>query len=105
MDRRVTLQRETRAADANGEMIGTWAPLAVVWAQVMPTSGREADRSAGEARAAIADARMRIRWSVLVSDLSPLDRVLHDGRLHDVLAVREIGRREGIEADLRARAE
>jgi SPP1 family predicted phage head-tail adaptor len=47
MDRRITLQRATLAANAYGERAETWSTLATVWAEMQykEGSGREAVQS------------------------------------------------------------
>ncbi|MEC9433876.1 MAG: phage head closure protein [Pseudomonadota bacterium] len=106
LDRRVTLQRATSVQDALGEPIQTWADIATVWAKKIESrrQAREAP-DAGEARAALTRRTFEIRWSTTVADLGPLDRLVFEGRIFDILGVSEIGRREGLSIEAVARAE
>ena len=103
LDRRVTLQRFTSTVDAYNEPVLTWATLAVRWASYEPLSDGERFR-AGET-AADASARFVIRWSSTVEDLNPKDRLTFDGVTYQILRVKEIGRREGLEITAAARAD
>ena len=49
--------------------------------------------------------RFQIRYSSTVANLDTRDWVLFDGRTYDLIAVKEIGRREGLELTGAARAE
>jgi SPP1 family predicted phage head-tail adaptor len=103
MDRRVTLRRATAAPDAFNEPVQSWANLATVWAEARPISDRE--RIAAAEVAASITHRFTIRWSAALADLSPRDRLIFEGREFDISAVKEIGRREGIEITASARAD
>jgi SPP1 family predicted phage head-tail adaptor len=100
LDRRVTLERATVTLDAFGGETQTWATLAEVWAQAMPVSDGEKWRAAEVA--ATISTRFRIRWR---ADLRVGDRLIYDGRVFDIIGVKEIGRREGLEITASARAE
>ena len=92
LDRRVMLQRRTVVYDDYGGEIEAWAELATVPAQVIEQSGREflaADQIQAEKRVLF-----RLRW---IEGVTVLDRVSHDGRLHNIQDVKELGRREGVE--------
>lgn len=92
MDRRITIQRyEVVGDDGYGNQITEWNDLATVWAEVKQESGREFF-----AAAAIQSERkvvFKLRWL----DVTVVDRVSYDGRLHDIHEVRELGRKEGLE--------
>jgi len=92
LDRRVTIESVTLAADGYGGQVETWALLATVWAQVVPLTGRELFQA--QQVNAEAEARFRIRWR---SDVTPKMRIKHDGDTYEVLYVAEIGRREGLD--------
>ena len=103
LDRRITLERFSTTVDAYNEPVKAWGVLAVRWASYEPISDGERFRAA-ETQAS-ASARFQIRWSTAVSDLNPKDRLSHDGVTHQILNVKEIGRREGIEITAVARAD
>lgn len=103
LDRRIVIERATYTQNAMGEQVPTWAPLATVWAEATPLSDGERIRAA-EVSAEIS-MRFVIRWSPLVEDVNPKDRVSYDGRIWNLWGVKEIGRREGLELTAGARAE
>jgi SPP1 family predicted phage head-tail adaptor len=100
MDRQITLQKFTVTQDAYGEPIETWTTLAEVWAQYLPGGGNE--RFAAQQVFAETEARFLIYWR---NDVTPVNRLQFDGKGYDILAVQEIGRREGLELRAKARAE
>lgn len=96
LDRRINLQRTgTPTDDGFRTKPGGFATFATVWARVRPAPGTE--RFASGETAATAPIVFDIRWSSVVADLNPKDRVLFDGRSYDIKSVNEIGRREGLE--------
>lgn len=104
LDRRITFQAETEVVDpqGSGEPVKTWADVVTVWANVQPLGGREL--FASQQTAAKVDTRYRIRWR---SGVTPeAMRILDEnGRIFDIQAVQEIGRREGLEILATARGE
>jgi SPP1 family predicted phage head-tail adaptor len=103
LDRRITIERATTTADAFNEGVETWETLVTVWARAEPISDGEKLR-AGETLAH-KSYRFQIRYSSLVADVDPRDRLTFDGRTFDIAGVKEIGRREGLEITATARAE
>ncbi len=99
LDRRIRIERATAVDDGYQTRPGAWAELATVWAQFIPMSGKEAREQLG--REATMPASFRIRWSSRTADVSPADRVRYPageaGRIYEIKAVNEIGRREGLE--------
>jgi SPP1 family predicted phage head-tail adaptor len=103
LDRKITLQRFTSTLDEYNEPVKTWSTLATRSASYEPLSDGERFR-AGET-AANASARFVIRWSSAVSTLNPKDRLQYEGETWQILHVKEIGRREGIEITAGTRAD
>lgn len=103
LDRKITLRRAVAAQNEYGEEITTWADLATVWASRRRASSRET-LAAAEVSAAITDV-FEIRYDSAWADLSPMDRLVFEGRGHDIVSVDEIGRREGLRIAAIARAE
>jgi SPP1 family predicted phage head-tail adaptor len=95
LDRRITLERATKAQDEYGEEVLTWGTLATVWASFKPVS--DGERMAAREVSAELTARFQIRWDSAWSDLSAQDRLIFDGKTYSISGVKEIGRREGIE--------
>lgn len=103
LDRRVTLRRATVTTNDFGEEVQSWADIGTVWAARAEVSNRE--RFAAQEIGAELVARYRIRWSQLVADVSPLDRIVAGGREHNITGVALIGRNEGLEITAATRAE
>jgi SPP1 family predicted phage head-tail adaptor len=103
LDRRLTILRSTTATNDFGEEVVSWEPLTTVWASKQDI--RDAERYAAQEVAAIITTRFRIRYSSLVAGMSPDDRVTCEGIEYGVTAVKEIGRREGLEITAATRAE
>ena len=103
LDRRVRLERATSQANAFNEPVQTWTPIATVWASKKDVSDRE--RLASAQVGASLTTRFQIRWSSLVADLNSKDRLVCEGRTYEIAAVRELGRREGLEISATARAD
>ena len=105
LDRRIDLQRSTSTASASGEPVETWSDIVTnIPASIAPLSGEE--RFTGPQIVATDQVEFRVRYSLAVASLSPLDRVVYPARntasppdevsIYDVLQATEIGRREGI---------
>lgn len=103
LDRRITIQRFTETRDEYNEAVQLWATLATVWASYEPLSDGEAFR-AGETMAE-ASARFVVRYSTTLADLTPKDRLTFDGGTWQVVRVKEIGRREGLEITTKSRSD
>ena len=103
MDRRITLERFTATRDEYNEPVQTWATLATRWASYEPLS--DGERFRASETAANASARFVIRWSTDVADLNPKDRLVFEGTTFDIVHVKEVGRRKGLEITAAARAD
>jgi head-tail adaptor len=107
LDRRITLQRKTTTASSSGHPAETWTTLATKFASFAPVRG--AERFGVPAEDAQQQVQFDIRYATALSDLSPLDRVVFPSledqspepapdpaAIYDIVAVHEIGRREGL---------
>jgi SPP1 family predicted phage head-tail adaptor len=103
LDRLLTLRRRMVQADALGEEVETFADLATVRASKTDIS--DAEKVRAQQVGAEITTRFQIRWSANWSDLNPKDRVACELREYEVVGVKEIGRREGIEITAAARAD
>jgi SPP1 family predicted phage head-tail adaptor len=101
LDRRIVIERVTITPDEFNGATETWATLATVWASKSDVKDGERMR-AGSVSSEITT-RFRIRYSTTVADVSPKDRIQFDGLVFDIVAVKEINRREGIEITAAAR--
>ena len=86
---RMSLEAPVRIAGEGGGASVTWQPVATVWAQVVPISGREVFQADGIVGLAMHEVRLRYR-----ADVTPEMRFTMGGRVFDIRAVRDIeGRR------------
>jgi SPP1 family predicted phage head-tail adaptor len=102
LDRRVVLQRRASTLTPSGQPFEVWEALATRWASVGPLTG--AERFATPQLTAKEVVEIHIRHSAATADVHPGDRiVLPSGAdpdstptaVYDILAVHEVGRREG----------
>lgn len=103
LDRRVTIERFTTTRDDFNNPVPDWAVLATVSASVEHI--RDAERWTAQEVGASATMRFQIRYSSTVADLNAKDRLVYDGDTFDIVAVKEIGRRQGLEITAAARAD
>ena len=98
MDRRIVIERATKAEDALGTDVETWAPLQPAWAKKLAQRATEAWKAGGTA--AQREVVWQVRYtSVLASmiDSGSTDRIVYQGQVYPISGVIEIGRREGLE--------
>lgn len=106
LDRRITLQRYSFTTDpGSGEQVKTWSTLgpASISAAALPVS--DSERVASAEVSAEITMRFQIRYDPAWDDLNPKDRVSYDNKSFDIVGVKELGRREGLEISAIARAD
>lgn len=92
LDQSITIQQFTHTVDDYGGPIQTWTDLATVRAQIVQQTTEEFIRGFGAAdETAII---FRIRW---LANVDAADRIVFDGRIHNLKEIKEIGRRKGLE--------
>ena len=118
LDRLIDIRRKTVTESDLGANVETWANIVAR----RPTSVRpvKGDERFGNPQIVARDEiEFRIRYSASVADVSPLDQVIYpalDGdsspvadpeerRVHDIVAVHEIGRQEGLQIIARRRGD
>lgn len=108
LDRLITIQRKSSASSDSGDAVETWTTLIERRAAgYRPLKGEE--RFTGEQVIGTEQIEFRIRYSSNVAALSQQDRIVYPAladespedepdtkNIYDVLAVHEIGRREGL---------
>lgn len=100
LDRRITIQRATTTPNGRNEPIASWADLATVWAQQRPNRGQERFTAQEVAGQSVMTFHIRYR-----RDLTVQDRISYQGKIWDILDIREVGRNVVLEIDVVARAE
>ena len=76
---RVLIEEPVRTPDAGGGAEITWTPVASVWAEIQPKSGREVFESDQLGGRITHDVRIRHR-----AGITPKMRITHKGRLFDI---------------------
>lgn len=118
LDRLITIQRKTSIISDAGGVTETWATVGSLRraASMNPVRGEE--RFSNPQISALEQIEFRIHYSADVAALSPQDRIIYPALedasplndpaavgIHDVLAVHEIGRREGLQIITQRRAD
>jgi SPP1 family predicted phage head-tail adaptor len=100
MDRLITIQRNTPTINDYGESVANWSDLATVWAQQQTVKALE--KWVSQQVKAEIDVKFRIRYR---SDVTPMNRLVFEDRVFDIISVSEVGRREALDIIGKARAE
>lgn len=101
LDSVIVIQRYTVTGDDGyGNQIVDWVDLATLRAQLIKASTEEFVRNYGITSDVLTVFRTRYFAGVL-----PSDRVMHEGFLHDIKEVKEIGRGKGLEIRTVSRGE
>lgn len=98
-DRFVTVQALTESIGASRRPVESWDTLVQVWAAKMDIGGRE--RFVADQVSAPYDTKWALPysadWDPDRVDVRKLRRLVVDGRVHDIVAAQEIGRKQGVE--------
>src|SRR5690606_30362543 len=92
LDRRITIQREGETVDQYGTVKRAWSTVATVPAERLAQSTADFMQAFGEDTETVMAFRIRYRFGVETTD-----RVLFEGRAFNVVELKEIGRRVGLE--------
>lgn len=103
LDRRVALRRASTTTDATGGEVAAWETFATVWASKKDVG--DAERVRGQEFGASITSRFQIRYSSAVAGVDETCELVCEGRTYGITAVKEIGRREGLEITAAARSE
>lgn len=95
LDRSVSLLRAVVSRDEMNAEQKTWPVFATVRASRVDLSDSERVRAAQVGSSVTT--RFVIRWSRRVFDLNPRDQLQCEGRLYDIVHVKELGRRVALE--------
>lgn len=88
----VTIERETTTRTPSRGTASTWTEIATEWAEVAKSSS--ADFLTGFGTAQQGTVIFRIRWR---EGLTTADRIVFNGRAHQIKEIANIGRRVGLE--------
>lgn len=121
LDRLITIQRNASTAGEDGQPVESWSVVGTARrpASMRPVRGDE--RFTAPQYVASEQVEFRVRYADTVAELTPLDRIVYPAftsaesdspptdietrRIYDVLAVHEIGRREGLQIITARRAD
>jgi len=101
LDRRIVIERATITPDEFNAPVEKWSTLASVAAAKADI--KDGERLRAGAVGSEITTRFQIRYSSTVADVSPRDRIQFAGRTYDIVAVKEMGSRDGIEITAAAR--
>ena len=99
LDRRITIEREGETVDGNGTVVTAWTPIATVPAQRVQQSTDEFLETFGDDVKTAIVFRIRYRPGVQMTD-----RIVYQGTAFDLVELKEIGRRVGLELRCEATA-
>ena len=90
LDRRITLQRSSSTVGPLNEPVDTWSDLATVWARRRDASDSQKIEfvAAGQTGSFIV-ARFTVRSSTVTRSVTPVDQIVHDGKVWDIKGVKE----------------
>lgn len=100
LDRIIVLHASRPCRNEFGETMSKLVEIARLYAEVRQASGVE--RFVAQQAVAEVTTLFTVRWR---HDISPICVIEFEGRFYDVLAVMEVGRREGLVINAKARAE
>lgn len=93
LDKRIEVQRKGETITPAGSVIEAWSLLIRLRAEVLQQSATEFLREPGEAeRTAIV---FRVRWPS--TEITLGDRILHRATAYDLVEIKEVGRKRGLE--------
>lgn len=112
LDRQIAVERNTPTQNSHGEPIASWARIGRArWAKYRPLLGNE--RFIADQFIAQEQVEWTVRWANDLETLNPKDRIVYPPddtspaaqTIYDIMAVHEIGLREGFRIMTARRAE
>lgn len=111
LDQKISIERRTDTLDDHGQPIPAWTRIGPTrWAKRFPLSGDE--RFTSDQFISREQMEWTVRWATDLSALNPLDRIIYpvtsspsNSEIYDIIAVHEIGRREGLKIITARRSE
>lgn len=104
LNKRVTIRRAAvPTRNAMNEPVQVWSDFGTFWAQ--PINQRNTERWQADQTSAQSERAWLVRWTDRTATISPLDRLVCDGREFEITGAIEIGRRAAIEISGIARSE
>ncbi|MCK8780557.1 head-tail adaptor protein [Rhizobium sp. NTR19] len=100
LDRRITVERVTSVPNDFNEPVETWAEVATLWARRRDASDtHKIEYMAAGQVGSFTVARFTVRSSSVTRTITPVDRIVHEGKVWEIRGVKEAdeGRRRFIE--------
>lgn len=100
LDRRITVERVTSVRNDFNEPVETWAEVATLWARRRDASdSQKIEYMAAGQIGSFTVARFTVRSSPVARTITPVDRIVHEGKVWEIRGVKEAdeGRRRFIE--------
>lgn len=92
LDKTIIIERQSESVNTAGTVTSTWTTIATLRAEVLQASAGEFLKAHGEAESA--SIIFRVRY---VADITTDDRVSFGGAAYDLVEIKEMGRRRGLE--------
>lgn len=105
LDRRVVFWRARTETDDLNEDVPVWYPLTPAGVYASRRDVSDGERVAAQAVGAVIGSRFQTRYSSRLAALTPADRLTCEGRTFDIVGVKSLGRREGLEISAVASAD
>ena len=95
LDRRLAILRAGLIDDGFQTVPGDFTTVATIWASREDVSDGERGRASGVS--ATATSRFQVRHSATSAAITPQDRLSEGGETFDILGIKQLGRRIGLE--------
>lgn len=92
LDRVITVQRQADTVNDYGQVVSSWGSIATLRAQLVQSSTAEFMKGFGAGTETAVVFRCRF-----LAGVTAADRVAYDGRIFNIVEIKELGRREGLE--------
>jgi SPP1 family predicted phage head-tail adaptor len=92
LDRTITIERVSNGTSDSGAVAETWSPLVTLRAQLVQSGTEEFQRAFGASSETAVIFRTRY-----VAGITLADRVSYGSAVHNIVEIKEIGRRRGLE--------
>lgn len=90
LDRRLTIQRSISSDGPFNEPVETWTDLITIWARRRDASdSQKIEYMAAGKTGSFIVSRFTIRSTEVARSITPLDRIIHDGKVWDIKGVKE----------------
>lgn len=103
LDRRIVIEEKVETQSSSGHPVESWRVVSPIWAGIRYDRGSERFNAPQYVGRSVVT--FRVRWSSITKGITVEHRISYEDRQYDILDIRELGRREGIEIDASVRSE